>query len=510
MSSMPNVLLVVSDQHNAKVLGHRNHPDVQTPNLDRMAAEGARFENCITQSPICTPSRVSFLSGQYCHNHGYYGLSGPNPNGLPTVLGHFRRHGYATAAIGKIHCPEYWVEDDCDFFREVGNCSIGENPEYQAYLREKGVWDEWDRSERRTGPFGQCLDGFPSEQAYRDSPEGWCVTQATGFIRRAADAGRPFFAHVSFPKPHQVYCPAGEFWGMYDEDALTLPPNADYEMAHKPPNMRKFAAEFRARAAEWTEYEPHTFEAGRRRKLRGYLGNITHVDFALGELLEALEAAGVADDTIVVYTSDHGDYACEHGLIEKAPGIGSDAITRVPMLWRWPGRVPAAHAAGELVELVDLPGTLASLAGLARMETSDGLDISALVTGGSGEVRDVAVTEFALSRSIRKGDWRLVWYAPETYAEHYPDGFGELYNVAEDPWEMNNRFFDPACAEKICELHRDLLTWLVRTTRVTTVLPHCRRTGKGWRHRYENSVLPDGKIGYEQIREAQAKLENYI
>jgi len=101
----PNVLFILSDQHNAKVLGHRGHPDVKTPNLDRLAAEGVRFDNAITQNPICTPSRVSYLSGQYCHNHGYYGLSGPNPNGLPTVLGHFRRTGYRTGAMGKIHNP---------------------------------------------------------------------------------------------------------------------------------------------------------------------------------------------------------------------------------------------------------------------------------------------------------------------------------------------------------------------------------------------------------------------
>ena len=91
---MPNIVFFLSDQHNAKFLGHKGHPNVKTPNIDRLAAEGVRFDNAITQNPICTPSRVCFLSGQYCHNHGYYGLSGPNPRGLPTVLGHFRRAGY--------------------------------------------------------------------------------------------------------------------------------------------------------------------------------------------------------------------------------------------------------------------------------------------------------------------------------------------------------------------------------------------------------------------------------
>ena len=105
MTKRPNMLFILSDQHNAKVLGHKGHPDVKTPNLDRLAAQGVRFDNAITQNPICTPSRMCFLSGQYCHNHGYYGLSGPNPGGLPTIFGHFRRAGYRTAAVGKIRRP---------------------------------------------------------------------------------------------------------------------------------------------------------------------------------------------------------------------------------------------------------------------------------------------------------------------------------------------------------------------------------------------------------------------
>ena len=119
MSTRPNILLLFSDQHHAKVLGHKGHPNVLTPHIDQLANEGVRFDNAITQNPICTPSRTCWLSGQYCHNHGYYGLSGPNPGGLPTLFGHLGKYGYRTGAVGKIHCPEYWVEDDVDFFVET-------------------------------------------------------------------------------------------------------------------------------------------------------------------------------------------------------------------------------------------------------------------------------------------------------------------------------------------------------------------------------------------------------
>jgi len=506
MADRPNVLFVIADQHNAKILGHRGHPDVKTPHLDRLAADGMRFENAVVQNPICTPSRVSFLSGQYCHNHGYYGLGGPRPAGLPTVLGHFRRAGYTTAAIGKIHCPEYWVEDDCDVFREASpGCSSGGNPEYRAYLEQRGGLGAWQRSEGRRGSHGQCLDGFPSEQSYRDSPEGWVVTESIAFMARAAGEGRPFLLHASFPKPHQVYCPAQEFWDLYDGE-LTLPPNADYEMLHKAPHLKRMARSFRQ--AEWVEFEPRTYEAGRLRKLRGYLGCISHVDHAVGELLDWLRDNGLDGNTIVVYTSDHGDYACEHGIIEKAPGICADAITRVPLLWRWPGRVKAAHVAGELVESVDLSVTLCRLAGLPVLETSDGVDLSPLLAGGSGQVRRLAVTEFAWSKAVRKGDWRLVYYPPEMFAEEYPSGFGELYDLAADPWEMRNLYFEPDRAEIVRELERDLLDWLVTTTRPCTTLGMDLPRGDQTITRFGRTMLTDLKIPPRAVGERT--IPNYL
>jgi choline-sulfatase/uncharacterized sulfatase len=491
---------MMSDQHNAKVLGHKGHPDVKTPNLDRLASEGVRFETCITQNPICTPTRISILSGQYCHNHGYYGLSGPRPRGLPTVLGHFRRAGYLTAAIGKIHCPEYWVEDDCDVYRETGGCSIGGPPEYSAYLKEKGAFELRDFGGfPEFGERGrQAFDARASKMAYEDSPEGWIVRESAGFMGRASREGRPFFCHASFPKPHQMYAPAEEFWNMYDEQKISLPPNADYEMALKAPNMRRMAEEYRK--GDWTLFEPRTFEAGRRRKLRGYLGCVTHVDRAVGDLVAWLDEEGLGEDTVVIYTTDHGDYACEHGMMEKAPGICSDAITRVPSIWRWTGRFRAGHVAREIVEAVDLPNTLASLAGLEPLETADGRDVSHLLRGEPGEVRRIGVTEFAWSKSVRRGRHRYVYYPREMFAEEFPEGFGELYDLERDPWEMENLCFRPEYADLVRELKDELLDWLVTTSRPATVNPAVRFAGRQSETRYHNSVNADGRFHPDWIR----------
>ena len=501
MPEKPNVLFILSDQHNAKVLGHQGHPDVQTPNLDRLAAQGVRFDNAITQNPICTPSRVSWLSGQYCHNHGYYSLSGPNPNGLPNILGHFRRYGYRTAAIGKIHCPEYWVEDACDVFHDTCGCSIGgRSPKYASYLAERGLTHLEDHGAMQE--FGrrgqQTVEGRPSKVSYDDGQEGWIVRESIAFMEECAHQDRAFFVHVSFPKPHQCYTPAQPFWDLYDESTLTLPPNSEYDMSLKAPHLRRTAERWRTN--QWQLFEPKTFEAGRLRKLHGYLGNVSHVDYAVGELMQWLEEAGLAEDTILIYSSDHGDYACEHGIMEKAPGICSDAITRIPWIWRWPQQFKAGHVAMEIVETVDFANTVCRLVGLPALETADGQDITHLLRGERGDVHRVGVTEFPWSRSVRRGKYRFVYYPPEMFADEYPDGFGELYDLDADPWEMKNLYFDPGYREIVHEMERELIGWLITTTRPTTVHPLKPVVSDQGITRYHHTVNADGKINPERIR----------
>ena len=512
MSVQPNVLFILSDQHNAKVLGCKDHPDVLTPNLDRMAEQGVRFENAITQNPICTPSRMCYLSGQYVHNHGYYGLSGPNPGGLPTLLGHFRRAGYRTAAIGKIHCPEYWIEDDSDVFHETCNCSIGgRSRTYTQFLEARGVAHLEDHiGLTEFGARGrQSMEGRPSPLTFDESQEGWIANTAIEVMRDAVQAGQPFFVHASPPRPHQCTAPCQEFWDLYSEDEITLPPNADDELAGKAPHF--IHAVDRWRRGDWTLYEPHTFEAGRLRKLHGYLGAVSQVDHAVGRLIDYLREAGLLENTIVVYSADHGDYAAEHGIMEKAPGICSDAITRIPHIWLWKGHFETGHVAEEIVETVDMSNTLCALAGLDPMETSDGADISRLLRGESGDVHRIGVTEFAWSKSVRKGRYRYVYYAPQMFPEEYPDGnFGELYDLEADPWEMNNLYYDPGYTDVIRELKDDLTAWLITTTRIVHTNGVPTFVGDQWVTRYRHSVNADGKIHSHHLAGLPYGRRNYL
>lgn len=489
----PNVIFIMSDQHNAKVLGHKGHPYVITPNLDKMAKEGVRFENAITQNPICTPSRMSFISGQYAHNHGYYGLCGKNPEGLPTMMGHFREHGYKTAAVGKIHCPEYWVEDDCDLFIEVCGCSIGGNPEYQKHLKDNGLYETHQAEQYKCDWYGeQSCDGTASMLDHSDCTEGFSVSQSIKFMESSLEEEKPFFIHVSFPKPHQLYTPSKKFWDMYNDMDLKMPPNADYDMKDKAPHL--IQAEQQWRGGGWECFEPKTYDAARLRKYQGYLGNITEVDYSVGELLDWLKENDLEENTIVVYSTDHGDYSCEHGIMEKAPGICSDAITRIPYIWKWKGHIKEGHVADEIVETVDVSTTLCTLAGIEPLLTSDGKDIKHLLNGQKGEVHKIGVTEFSWSKSVRKGNFRYVYYPVDMFEDEYPDGFGELYDLKNDPWEMTNLYFNENYKEKVSEMERDLMDWLITTTRSVTMnqnqpVPNSSQ----YTNRYGNVFLPDGK-----------------
>jgi len=461
-----NVLLIAADQHLATCLGSEGHPQVLSPNLDRLAGEGVRFRHAYAQSTICTPSRVSMLSGQYPHNHGYYGLSGPAPARLPSLFSHFRQRGYRTGGIGLLHTPDSprnWLEQHLDVFldyHESVDSRFQETPFYEM-IRQRGLYDKEDVNFVQRNP-AYILEGFPSRIPFEYSQEGWCVREAIEFLEGCG--GKPFCLQVGLQRPHQPFAPDQRFWDMYPDD-LALPETINQDPSHRPPHFRAAYEGFRK--MHWP-LEPNSFEAGARRLWHGYLACVTHVDHAVGLLLEHLDRAGLAGKTVVIYTADHGGYSGTHGIPEKAPGICSEAVCRVPMIWRVPGVTPHGTRCEHLVETIDIAPTLSALCGLPAMGTADGRDISGLLAGGDRAVREVAVTENPWSKALRWRQWRFVHYQPEMF-----DGqdAGELYDLQNDWNETRNLYADPAHGEVVQQCRRLLLEWLIRTTRVRTVWP---------------------------------------
>jgi len=467
-----NVLMVLADQHHAGLMGCAGHKQVQTPHIDAFAQQGIRFDNAYCQNPICTPSRVSILSGQYCHNHGYYGLSGPAPFHLSNAFRHFRQHGYRTAGFGKLHLPESphnWVADDLDYFGdsyESADGVIGRS----AYLTELDVLglrhleDSWHNFTGHYFKGSIPLDARPSDMPYEHTQEVWCAREAMKFM--AEESEQPFFVQIAFQKPHHPLLPVQKFWDQYEED-VDLPPSFEQDPSHRPPHFQRMWQQMRNRKWEYAK-DGETYEDGARRMWRGTLACISQLDDVFGSLLSFLDENGLAENTIVIYGSDHGCYHTIHGIPEKAPGIGSDAVGRVPMIWRVPNKTVQGRVSKQLVENIDMAPTLASLCNLPEMDWVNGEDISGLLAGDETPVREAAFTENALSKSVRFGPWRMTYYPKPVFDGEYE---GELYHLEDDPDETMNLYQDAGYQDVVIQGKNHVIDWLASSRRVVTTQP---------------------------------------
>ncbi len=464
----PNVLMVLADQMNARWMGCAGHPQALTPRLDAFAAQGMRFDQAYCQNPICTPSRVSILSGQYCQNHGYYGLSGPAPR-LDNLFRHFRREGYRTAGFGKLHLPESprnWIAEDVDVFGDAYETADGVfgSSAFLQGLEAKGLRDLEDswHNENEYGAGTIAIDAMPSKLPLEETMEMWAAREAMNFIDESGKS--PFCIQIALQKPHHPLLPNQRFWDMYPED-LDLPETYADSPEGRPPH-------FRQRWQEWKDYEPEFGQPGEsyedfvRRSWRGTLACVSQIDHVFGELLDFLDKRGLADNTIVIFGSDHGAYHGLYGILEKAPGICSEAVCQVPLLWRVPGVTPAGSVCRQLTENVDLTPTLSALCGLPAYEGADGLDITPLLSGEDKALREISVTENVWSKALRWKQWRFVHYQPESFEGD--NDAGELYDLEADTHERRNLYHDPAHASVVQDCRRLLLQWLIHTRRTVT------------------------------------------
>ena len=470
----PNVLFIITDQHNARCMGVAGHPDVKTPNLDKLAHEGVYFRNTFVQNPVCTPSRISFLTGQYTHVHGTYSIFNrcrPELYGMHHFL---KENGYQVAAVGKQHIDDRWFCHQLDFWAaEIQDHTKYLNAapriaDYVAYLRALGLEDlddsvilPEDRNSRDNRPKGfQPLDGRASKMPLEHSLEYFTANQAIHYLKNVRDKSRPFFLWLGYHRPHEIYTPSEPYASMYSPESLHLPPHSIEEFNNKPPRQQEYAK------LCYDENSPlYIFgrggETGLRRVVSNYLGLVSQVDDSIGKVISYLQEIGELDNTIVIYTSDHGDYAGEHGLLEKKCGISYDAITRVPLIIRYPEKIKAGKVVNSLVESIDVFKTVAKLAGLEPPTTIQGKSLLPYFEEDyDEEIRDAVFTENNWTKVIRTKEWKLV---------HYPGvDYGELYNLKEDPWELNNLFNNPEYREIVEILRHKLLDWYIKSERPVT------------------------------------------
>ncbi len=510
-----NVITVLADQHKSDLMGCAGHRQAITPNLDAFAAEGVRFSDAYTQNTVCTPSRISIMTGQYCHNHGYFGLHGPANFSIDNIFRHLRKSGYRTGAFGKLHMPNSprnLLADDLDCCCDSYETADGRynRSDYLKFLESKNMRhleDSWYNDKHYLGKAQSPHDACVSELPYEYTQEMYATTRAIEFIEQAPD--KPFCINISYQRPHYQLHPQAQFWDLYDEN-IELPDTFYFSHELRNPVFRKSA---------WDHDSPLDFryaadnedpEAGFRRIWRGTLACISQIDDVFGRLIRFLKENNLYDNTIVIYGADHGAYHAEYAIREKAPGICSAAVCKVPYIWHVPGGLKDV-VRDELVENIDICSTVPALCGLEPMNSVDGKDISGLLKDlNAGAVREVAVTENVWSKSIRFRQFRFVHYNIKTFDNQ---DTGELYDVENDPLERYNLYYDSEFQGVVNEARRLLLDWLIETTRAVTCMPTYKVPAirDALCERHEFPIAGDGKaLNEHQMINIKDKNLNYI
>lgn len=457
--SKPNVLVLYCDQLNARMTGFGGHPTVKTPNLDSLAKSGTVFQSAYCNNPICTPSRMSLLSGTYPSTHGYYGLYGAPPESLTSMFKHFSSQGYRTGALGKLHTPRYWVEKDADYVYD-------EFLDFPKYLEGAGLYEQNDNRF-----YDGVVTGKPSKLPYEHSCEAVLSKLALRFINQDQERNEkvksvePWFAWISYARPHQPYTPSEPFASMYPPESLDLPPVSGNEKSS-------------------IQEQRLDLEEDRLREcVSCYMGLVSQIDHSIGLLIEELKKSGQLDNTIVVFTSDHGDYAGEHGQYSKIGGISYRAITRVPLFFV-DFRSPCARETDAIIESVDVFPTLCEMAGLEVPNTVQGFSHAPLIQGKSQQKRDSALTENAYRKALATSEYR--------YIANLPGEDDELYNFKSDPWELQNLAGRSEYAHVVADMSSRLLKRLAQARK-----PRNTINGFWYGHEYDTDGRMDMTINAE-------------
>ena len=460
-----NILLITSDQQRWDCLGQQN-PEIRTPNLDRLADRGILFDRAYTVNPVCTPTRCSILTSEYPSRHGCFHVGTSLPEDYrPTVADRFSDAGYATSLIGKAHfqackdpaslesAPKVHDLDHFDnwfgpyFGFKHAELVIGHTSEphasgmhYGAWLRNEGVdttryFDIHDYD--HFGPWS-----LPEE--YNGS--SWVADRSIAAIDRAKEDDKPFFLWSSFQDPHNPYVTPEPWASMYDPSTLSDPIGIS-ELDSLPDFYRSLACgdyygddpQLQRKAWGDVKIRPELSPSDIRSLRAVYYGMVSLMDHHIGRILDRLEVDGTIDETLIVFTSDHGDYLGDHGLWGK--GLPAyESAQRVPFIVTHPDVASRGQKSQALQSLVDLGSTFLDIAGLDSLERSQAVLQTQAWMDPTAEVRDHCLAEFRPAqgpykqRTFIESQFKLVLYDTREY--------GELYDLQADPGQARNLYDD--------------------------------------------------------------------
>jgi len=466
----PNILFLFTDQHKASVMGCAGHSMVKTPNLDRLANEGTRFTRAYCTDGICVPSRTSIFTGLYPRTTGviYNSDRPPYPQRLHPLHSLLRANGYVTGCFGKRHFPRGLNERDWDASCTTINPKLDPSDEnYWDWIRERGEYDSHSRDFKAS--HSASLMAHISHTSGENRTTAYAADKSIEFLRKAKQADRPFFCWTSFIYPHQPYTPLEKWAKLYELDKVELPGNISEPVEHLPQRMREWRTRTKPPWNCGTAAENHAIY---RRYIAYYYALVSEVDDHIGRVLSALKDLGLANDTIVIYSSDHGDFVASHGMVEKCAvghNVYEDTL-RIPLIFHWPGKFAKGGTYDGLTELTDLYPTLLELTGLSRPAGSyslPGRSLVPLLTGGTLSGKSYVISEnwsqvAVIGERYKLGTWITPSskYATWNWGKTHP---GMLFDRQNDPLEVNN-LIDDTQMKRVREKLRGFLTeWEART-----------------------------------------------
>jgi len=445
----PNILWLCTDQQRFDTIHSLGNSHINTPNLDRLVAQGVSFSNAFCQSPVCSPSRASFLTGRYprttrCRQNGQ---QIPADEILLPKMFRDSPVNYTCGLAGKLHlasCSDDKVEariddgyaDEHFHWSHHPQPNWGEHNAYQAWLAQRGQsWEELYNNPPHPNPY--LRNGVPAEHHQTT----WCAGETINFINSRSTSAHPWFFSFNCFAPHHPFDPPAEYLERYDPGDMPLPKYREGELKNKP--------SFQQLDSKWAHNSPGEFETAamsdddRRQVTAAYYAMCEHIDHEVGRILDALDASGQSENTIVIFMSDHGEMLGDHGIYFKGPHFYDGAI-RVPLIIRYPDHFKANHRVDALVELVDLAPTLLEAAGVnPPPDRLQGQSLLPLLTGETNTFRSEVFCEYynswthgnAYATMLRTETHKLVRYhgTPE----------GEFYDLEADPDEFINLWNSP-------------------------------------------------------------------
>lgn len=458
-----NVLFLLSDQHRPSCCGHLGDPHARTPNIDSLARSGTRFDAAYCTNPVCTPSRASILTGLYTHNHRTWSNRTPWPFEIKTMAHHFSRAGYVSGLIGKMHFVDAQTHgfdyrlDFNDWYQYLG-------PKTKLYADELSransgsgmpqiddLWadfgDPWEGRRTLDNRKGFVHVGRASLIDERDHFESFVSRESIRFLKRFAP-DHPFFLVASYLKPHDPFMPPKRHAEMFSASDMKLPDTfGKVDLAKVPREIRDRISNHGPSA------ELQSDPASGRQRIAMYYGNVAFLDEQIGHVLRALRELGLDQNTVVVYSSDHGEMLGEHGMWQKfvfyEPSVG------VPLIFRVPGVTREGTVCRTPVSQAALMATLLDLCGIAVPTGLDEPPLTPLLHEPDRKIDKPVFSEFALQSKaakymIRRGDWKYSFYVND---------MPELYNLRDDPREMNNLALEPSHRSRADDLKAQLFAW---------------------------------------------------